>query len=57
MPVVIQELVVRVVVEPDATSAITPRREDSALSADERTALVEAAVRETLTILRREKER
>jgi hypothetical protein len=52
MPVVIQELVVRVVVE-DGSTPVAPA---APVMADH-AALVEAAVRETLRVLRREQER
>jgi hypothetical protein len=52
MPVVIQELVVRVVVE-DGNSPAAPV---APLTGD-RAALIEAAVRETMRVLRREQER
>ncbi len=55
MPVVIQELVVRVVVDPggDAAQPVT----SGTLGEEERRALIEAAVEETLRILRQERER
>jgi hypothetical protein len=52
VPVVIQELVVRVIVE-DGNTPQTP----SAPTTMDHSAIVEAAVQETLRVLRREQER
>lgn len=55
MPVVINELVVRVTVESPGT--VASGQPGAPLSAEERAAIVEAAVQETLRILRNERER
>jgi hypothetical protein len=59
VPVVIQELVVRVLVEPVGGGSASPAepRAGGGLSEEERLALIEAAVEETLRVLRRERER
>jgi hypothetical protein len=56
MPVIIQELIVRVVVDAGASPAAPPRPTDDE-AAGERAALVQACVAETLKILRKAKER
>jgi hypothetical protein len=59
MAVVIQELVVRVVVESRPGAAPAPQHNGPGTdpAADDRAALIEAAVQETLRILRQQEER
>ena len=55
MPVVIQELIVRVIVDDAAKPAAAPPASEDV--ARERAALVQACVTETLKVLRKAKER
>lgn len=57
MPVVIQELVVRVVVEREPALEKSGRTGDAELGPKDVSKLVEACVRETLKALRRREER